>query len=127
MTTDLVTDLAESEGKTAITVLIDRLTKMIHMVPYTKQVTRSQYARLFMSKVFQLHGMPKVIICDRDPGFVSKLWDELFFLLGTDLLFNTTFHPQTDEQSEVTIRVLENFYAHTLKIVHLSRSKNFHL
>ena len=46
---------------------------------------------------------------NRDLRFVSKFWDELFSLLGMDLRFSTAFHPQTDVQSEVTIRVLENF------------------
>ena len=82
---------------------------MTHMVPCTKEVTASQYARLFVDNVFRLHGMPQVIISDRDPRFVSKFWDELFSLLGTDLQFSTAFHPQTDGQSQVTIRVLENF------------------
>ena len=109
ITTDLVTDLPESEGKTAIAVFVDRLTKMMHMVPCTKEVTATQYARLFVDNVFRLHGMPEVIISDRDPRFVSKFWEELFSILGTDLRFSTAFHPQTDGQSEVTIRVLENF------------------
>ena len=109
ITTDLVTNLPESDGKTAIAVFVDRLTKMTHMVPCTKEVTASQYARLFVDNVFWLHGMPQVIISDRDPRFVSKFWEELFSLLGTDLHFSTTFHPQADGQSEVTIRVLENF------------------
>ena len=33
----------------------------------------------------------------------------MFSLLGTDLRFSTTCHPETDGQSEVTIRVLKNF------------------
>ena len=109
ITTDLITDLPESEGKTAITVFVDRLTKMIHMVPCTKEVIASQYARLFVDNVFRLHGMPEVIISHRDPRFVSEFWEELFSLLGTDLRFGIAFHPQIDGQSEVTTRVLENF------------------
>ena len=105
----MVTDLPESDGKTAIAVFVDRLTKMTHMVPCTKEVTMPQYARLFVDNVFWLHEMPEVIISDRDPRFVSKFWKEVFPLLGTDLRFSTAFHPQTDGQPEVTIRVLENF------------------
>ena len=109
ITTDLVTDLPESDGKTAVAVFVDRLTKMVHFFPCTKEITAAQYARLFVNQVFRLHGMPEVIISDRDPRFVSKFWEELFSLLGTDLRFSTAFHPETDGQSEVTIRVLENF------------------
>ena len=94
---------------TAIAVFVDQLTKMVHFVPCRKDVTVQQYARLFIDHVFKLHGLPEVIISDRDPGFLSKFWAELFAHLGTDLRFSTAFHPQTDGQSEVTNRVMENF------------------
>ena len=109
ITTDLVTDLSESEGMTAIAVFVDRLTKMVHLVPCRKDVTAQQYTRLFIDHVFKLHGLPEVIISDRDPRFSSKFWAEFFAHLGTDLRFNTAFHPQMDGQSEVTNRVMENF------------------
>ena len=81
----LVTDLPESEGKTAIAMFVDRLTKMTHLVPCMKEVIATQDARLFVDNVFWLHGMPEEIISDRDPKFVSKFWTELFFILGTGL------------------------------------------
>ena len=62
-----------------------------------------------MRTVFRHHGLPDIIISDRDPRFTSKFWTTLFTLLGTDLRFSTAFHPQTDGQSEVMIRTLENF------------------
>ena len=96
ITTDLVTDLPESDGKTAVAVFVDRLTKMVHFFPCTKEVTATEYARLFVNQVFRLHGMPEVIISDRDPRFVSKFWGEMFSLLGTDLRFSTAFHPEID-------------------------------
>ena len=52
ITTDLVTDLPESDCKTAIAIFVDLLNKMTHMVPCTKEVTASQYARLFVDNVF---------------------------------------------------------------------------
>ena len=109
VTTDLVTDLPESSGYTAIAVFVDRFTKMVHFAPCTKEVTAQEYARLFVDHVFRLHGLPEVIISDRDPRFTSKFWRSLFELLGTDLRFSTAFHPQTDGQSERTIQTLENF------------------
>ena len=62
-----------------------------------------------MDNIFRLHGTPKVIISDRDPRFTSRFWTQFFQILGTDFRLSTAFHPQTDGQSEVTIRVLENF------------------
>ena len=109
VTTDLVTDLPESEGFTAIAVFVDRLTKRVHFAPCTKEVTATDYAQIFVDTVFRHHGLPEVIISDRDPRFTSKFWTTLFELLGTDLRFSTAFHPQTDGQSEVMIRTLENF------------------
>ena len=109
ITTDLVTDLPESHGHTAIAVFVDCLSKMVHFAPCRKEVTAEGYARLFINTVFRYHGMPEVIISDRDPRFTSKFWTQLFKLLGTNLRFSTAFHPQTDGQSEVMIRVLENF------------------
>ena len=59
-----------------------------------------EYAQIFIDNVFRLHGLPEVIISDRDPHFTGKFWRSLFDLLGTDLRFSTAFHPQTDGQSE---------------------------
>ena len=109
ITTDLVTDLPESNGYTAIAVFVDKLTKMVHLAPCTKEVTAMEYAKLFVDHVFRLHGLPEVIISDRDPRFTGKFWKSLFDLLGTDLRFSTAFHPQTDGQSERMIQTMENF------------------
>ena len=109
VTTDLVTDLPESNGFTAIIVFVDKLTKMVHLAGCKKEVTAMEYAQIFVDNVFRLHGLPEVIISDRDPRFTSKFWRSLFDLLGTDLRFSTAFHPQTDGQSERMIQTLENF------------------
>ena len=55
-----------------------------------------EYAQIFVDNVFRLHGLPEVIISDRDPQFTSQFWYALFDLLGIDLWFSTVFHPLTD-------------------------------
>ena len=67
MTTDLVTDLPVSNGFTAVAVFVDRMSKMVHFAPCTKEVTAPDYAKLFVDHVFRLHGLPEVIVSDRDP------------------------------------------------------------
>ena len=109
VTTDLVTDLPESDDYTAVAVFVDRLTKFVHFAPCKKTVTAREYAQLFLKHVFRHHGLPKVIISDRDPRFTSAFWQSLFKSLGTELRLSSAYHPQTDGQSEVTIRTLENF------------------
>ena len=109
VTIDLVTDLLESQGYTAIAVFVDRLTKMVHFIPCTKEVTAQEYANIFVDHIFKLHGLPEVLISDRDPRFTSRFWKSLFDLLGTDLRLSTAFHPQIGGQSERMIQTLENF------------------
>lgn len=60
-TTDLVTNLPESDKFTAIVVFIDKLTKMVPLVPYKKEVIAMEYDKIFVNNVFKLHGLPKII------------------------------------------------------------------
>ena len=109
VTTDLVSELPELNGFTAIIVFVDKLTKIVHLARCKKEVTTMEYAQIFIDNVFRLHGLPEVIISDRDPRFTGKFWRSLFDLLDTDLWFSTAFHPQTNGQSERMIQILENF------------------
>jgi hypothetical protein len=62
-----------------------------------------------MDQVFKLHGMPHSIVSDHDPTFTSNFWKELFKLQGTQLHLNTTYHPQTDGQTEIVNKCLETY------------------
>ena len=57
ITTDLCTDLPVSSGYTAITVFVDRLSKMMHLAPCTREIIAEGYAQLFIDMVFRHHGM----------------------------------------------------------------------
>ncbi|KAJ9523295.1 hypothetical protein QJQ45_005251 [Haematococcus lacustris] len=106
---DLITQMpSTAAGHDAIVVFVDKLTKMIHAVPTTTTVTAPILARIFFDHVFRLHGLPKVIVSDRDPRFTAESWKELFHLTGTHLNMSTANHPQTDGQTERANRTLED-------------------
>lgn len=114
---DLITDLPCSQGYDSVVVYVDMLTKMMHAEPCNKTITASQLAQLTERTIFRLHGVPEKIISDRDPRFVSDVWQTLFRLLGTKLNISTSYRPQTDGQTERTNRSLEQIlraYVHPL-------------
>ena len=59
ITTDLVTNLPESEGMIAIDAFVDQLTKMVHFVHYKKEITAQQYAQLFIDHDSSFMASPK--------------------------------------------------------------------
>ena len=75
---DLVTDLPESEGKTAIAIFVDRLSKMVHFDLCAKEILVEKYAQLLINNVFKHHGLPEFIISNRDLRFTTRFWKEFF-------------------------------------------------
>ena len=72
ITTDLVTNLPESHGFIAVAVFVDILTKFVIFVLCRKEVNAMGYARLFFENVFKISGLPRAIISDRAPRFLSR-------------------------------------------------------
>ena len=66
-------------------------------------------AELFFREIFRLHGLPKTIINDRDSRFMGGFWQELFRLVGTELTPSTSYHPQTNGQTEIVNKWLEGY------------------
>ncbi|GJP34472.1 hypothetical protein CLOM_g18911, partial [Closterium sp. NIES-68] len=86
VTMDFVTGLpARPSGNDAVLVVVDRLTKMAHFAPCRTTITAEETARLFISTVVRLHGIPAAIISDRDPKFTSKFWQDTWARYGTRL------------------------------------------
>jgi transposase InsO family protein len=65
-------------------------------------------AKLYMSWIVCLHGVPKKIMSDRGSQFTSKFWEKLYELMDTKLNFSSAYHPQTGGQTERTNQILED-------------------
>ena len=87
-------------GKDSIWVVVDRLTKSAHFIPIKVKDLMDKLARLYVQNIVHLHGVPLAIISDRDSHFTSRFWQSLQKEMRMKLKFSTTFHPQTDGQSE---------------------------
>lgn len=94
-------------GRIVILVVVDRFSKGIHLGMLPTAHTANVMASLFMEIVRKLHGLPRSLVSDRDPLFVSKFWQELFCWSGTQLRMSSAYHPQSDGQTEVLNRVIE--------------------
>ena len=85
-------------------VVVDKLSKVAHFILVKTTYKATNIVDIFVKQIFWLHGIPKVIISDRDPKFTGNFWRSLFKGLITTLNFSTAFHPQTNGRTERVIR-----------------------
>ena len=90
-------------------VVVDRLTKMAHFIPFRCLPTAAIAADAFLSTIFRLHGLPESIISDRGSQFTSAFWNRLCSLYDIEHSLSTANHPQTDGQTERVNAILEQY------------------
>lgn len=100
ITMDFVTALPYSlKGNNIVWVVVDRLTKSAHFIPFRVGQSTELLADRYMCEIVRLHGVSSSIVSDRETRFRSHFWESLQKGLGTMLEFSYPYHPQTDEQS----------------------------
>ena len=113
MAIDFITGIPESSDPVTgqsydmIATIVCTLTKYARFVPCRTTMTAEELAYLLMREVFAHHGIPECIISDRDKLFISKFNTGLRKALGMEEGMSTTFHPQTDGQTERMNQTLE--------------------
>lgn len=98
-----------SHNKDMISVVVDRFTKYAHFIALKHPITVKDVVTAFMENIFKLHGLPLVIVTDRERIFTSQLWQGLFKKMGVKLHLSTSYHPQSDGQTERVNQCLENY------------------
>ncbi|XP_078518423.1 LOW QUALITY PROTEIN: retrotransposon-like protein 1 [Lissotriton helveticus] len=106
---DFIVELPSCQGNSVIWVVVDQFSKMSHFVPLKNLPNATELASLFVQHVVKLHGIPKVVISDRGPQFVSRFWRSFLKGLGVDSRLSTGYHPETDGQTERVNQDLEQY------------------
>ena len=106
---DFITDLPLVGGHDTVLVIVDRFSKMAHFVPCSKTISGEETVDLFLKNVVRLHGLPEDITSDRGSQFISHFWRRLLQTFGTSVNLSSTYHPQTDGQTERVNQILEQY------------------
>jgi hypothetical protein len=107
VTMDFITGLPSmSKQHDSIMVVVDKLTKDTHFIPLKTTHKEADVADIFLKEVAHLHEIPKMIVSNRDPKFTLNFWKGLFKGFKTNLKFSTTYHPESDGQTERVNRVI---------------------
>jgi hypothetical protein len=110
---DFITQLPSSYIGTkeydAILVVVDRYTKIAKFIPTTTDISAPEFAALFHENIELQYGSPRGIVSDRDTRITSKFWAEVCTYSLIKRRMSTAFHPQTDGQTEILNRILENY------------------
>ncbi|GKV11419.1 hypothetical protein SLEP1_g22680 [Rubroshorea leprosula] len=78
ITMDFVTGLPRTlKRNDSIWVIVDRLTKSAHFLPYQTGTSIEKLANMYMEQIVKLHGVPMSIVSDRDTRFLSHFWTSL--------------------------------------------------
>ena len=79
-----------------IRTFVCHLVKYAYFVLCKSTATAQEIAQLFIATVVACHGMPKCVLSDCDPRFVSSFWPSLIAALGCEQRLISAYHPQTD-------------------------------
>lgn len=100
---DFIIKLPVSQGYDSILTIMDHdCTKVVVLLLCKKEIDSLGMAKLYLTHVFPYVGLPKKVILDCDPQFTSKVFQEICDLLKIRQNIVSTYHPQTDGQSEKT-------------------------
>ncbi|KAJ9553017.1 hypothetical protein OSB04_017062 [Centaurea solstitialis] len=118
---DFVTKLPKTKkGHDSIWVIVDRLMKSAHFLTIREDFSIDRLAQLYVNEIVMRHGVPVSIISDRDSRFTLQFcWMQNRIVsevtschdkkaMGTWLDLSTSYHPQTDGQTERTVQTLED-------------------
>jgi len=85
---------------------------MIRLKTTTTNISLEGIAKIYKDKIWKLHGVPRIILSNQGPQFMSKFIEEFTKVLGTKRKLSTAYHLQTDGQTERINQEIGMFLRH---------------
>jgi hypothetical protein len=79
-------------------------------------LSAKEFAELYVDHDFHFHGLSREFITDCDTRFTSAFWKGVTELLGTRTVMSSSFHPQSDGQTERVNQTLETYLRHYVSV-----------
>ena len=102
---DLITNLPNFEGRNDIMVIVDQITIYALFCCISHPFEATIVVTTFMEIVQKIHGIPKIIVSDRDPIFTSKFVRNIY-CLGIQVAHNSSYHPQSNGRTYIMNKCL---------------------
>ena len=93
----------------AIYVISDWLTKMMHIIPTTTDISVPDLMKLYIQHIWKLHGVPLIHGTDQGSTFMAAFTKSLYKGRGIELQFSTSYHLQTQGQVENNNKWMEMY------------------
>jgi hypothetical protein len=103
----MIGELLDSKGYNAALVVVDCLSKQVHAIPTVTSLDSARVMWLFLEHGWRHHRLPEEVISDQGPTFISNFSCDLATLLGVKLTPSTSYHPQTNGQTECVNQEIE--------------------
>jgi len=113
---DFITHLPKTKaGYTAIYVVVDRLTELVHIAHTTDTATAADTTPLFLDMVFNNYGLPSSIVSNKDVKFTSSFWTAFCQQVGIKLKMSTAYYLETNGQTKRMNRVIVDMMRHYIR------------
>ena len=93
----------------AIVVIVDQFTKIIQL---KATISSEGIAKIYKDEIWKMYRIPRKILSDRELQFALRFMKKLMKALGTKRMFLTTYHLQSDRQTEKINQEIETFLQH---------------
>ena len=95
-----------------IYIVVNRFTKMAHLIPLPNQVNAKDIANIFLQHIQNLHGLLINIVLYRDTKLTSYFWQVVIDLLSVKTKLSKAFHLETDGRNKKINQEIEQYLRH---------------